>query len=183
MFLVHKLTLGMKFFVISFAGTFFGFLAFLFLSSLITSIYPLFGCQINDLGGNYYCQTKNREIVYTTDLSHDLDRWDCYIAAEVIIPNALQVAYNSEYIILSSVSQIDNKILYWIIDTKADKKVIGEWNITEKRGLGWEDNVHKYNKYSNIYGPLSKDDFYKKSEELKIKFTLPDSIVSVENIK
>lgn len=183
MFLVRKLTLGMKFFVFSFAGMFFGFLAVLFFEWFITLVFPLFGCQVDDLGNNYYCQTKDREIVYTPDLNHDLDRWDCSIVTpNSIIPNVLEVAYDNRYIILSSVSQPDNKIVYWIVDKKADKKIIGEWNVTDKAiVVGWEDTVSKYKKYSNIYGPLSKGDFSKKREELQIKLGLPNHKVSVES--
>jgi len=183
MFLVRKLTLGKKFFVLSFAGIFFGFLAVLFFEWFITLVFPLFSCQVDDLGNNYYCQTQDREIVYTTDLKHDLDRWDCSIVTpNSIIPDVLEVAYDHRYIILSSVGQTDNRIVYWIVDKKADKKIIGEWSVTEKAiSVGWEDTVSKYKKYSNIYGPLSKEDFYKKIEELQIKLGLPKHKVSVES--
>lgn len=181
MFLLRKLTLGMKFFVLSFAGMFFGFLAVLFFEWFITLVYPLFGCQVNDLGNNYYCQ-KDRELVYTTDLNHDLDNWDCsIITTNSIIPDILQVAYDNRYIILSSISQTDNKIVYWIVDKKANKKVVGEWNVTDKAiSLGNEDTVHRYNKYSNIYGPLLKEDFYKIKDNLKIDLYLPKYKVVVE---
>jgi len=178
MFFLRNLTLGMKIFVISFLGMFFGFLVIVLLNWFILFFYPLFGCEVSDLGNHYYCQIKNKEIVYTTNLKHDLDHWDCYIAGEVIIPNVLQIAHNDTYIGVSSISQEDNKIVYWIIHTKAEKKIIGDWNITEKFDY-LPDNVHRYNRYSNIDGPLSQEKFEQKNKALKWSITLPPNDVKI----
>lgn len=133
----------------------------LFLCTLLTSCLGVFYIDL----GNHYAWIENREIVKITEEKEDALSYDV-----IIRPQVLNYNYDDKYII---VYQVYDGSDYYDISAKQDK--------AEKDSLYAQFDKIKEIKYcywiidketDQVIGPLRKDDFDRKCQELHIEIKM-----------